>query len=156
MRWIYQDLIGEFQQLVVQTFVEHARQLRRRVFLRQVRPAHIPQKKRVAGQHSPWIRGLCMIGDDQANTFQSVARSLEHTNGQLAYAQLESVTDRNVRKCRSCFPSDIDLRPSASRQLLMSRHKVCMKMGFENVSNGNPVLFRSFEVYLDIALGVDD
>ena len=57
------------------------------------------------------------------------------------------------RRARSC--SQIDLRASAPRQLMMAGNEIRMQMGFDNMRNGNVALAGGSEIEIHITLRID-
>src|SRR5579863_1250966 len=140
---------------MVQAVVEHARKLRWGIVPRQVRAPHVSEKQGVSGQHSPWIGSLLTVDNHQADTFRSVSRRLQHANAKPADAQLKTIRNRHVRKPGAGAGTHIDLRSSASGELLVSGDKVSMQMSFEDVTDRYVLRVRGFEVEINIALGID-
>jgi hypothetical protein len=139
----------------MQAVIEHACQLLGRVRAGEIWATHVTNKQCVTRQHGPRFDRLLIIGDHQADAFQSVARSFEHLDLSVAETQFEAVVEGHVREGCSGLSAEIDFCPSSGREFLVSRDEIGVQVSFKNMADDEPMLLGSLQVKVHVALRID-
>jgi len=100
-------------------------------------------------------RRILVVGHQQADTLGSVPRSFQDVDSGLAETQLEAILNRHMYKRHSGFCAKINSRSGACGEFFVSGNKIGVQMGFKDMPDGESMLFRSFQIQIDIALRID-
>jgi hypothetical protein len=152
---IDQHLIRQLQHFVMQAVIEHACQLLGRVRAGEIWATHVTNKQCVTRQHGPRFDRLLIIGDHQADAFQSMSRSFENLDLSFAEAQFKAVVNGHVLEGGSSLSAKINFRPSAGREFLVSRDEIGVQVRFTNMADGETVFFGSLQVKVYVTLGIN-
>ena len=112
-------MVRQLHQFVMQTVIEHPRQLLWRVSAGEIGTAHVTDKEGVTGQHGPGPL-LLVIGDHEADALEGVSRSFENTDLGVAELQFEAIVDGHVLECGPRLGAEIYFCPSAGGEFLVS------------------------------------
>ncbi len=144
------------KQFFVKALEQEGCQLLRRVICREVGPAHIADEKSVARKDGAGLFGPLNIGHQDADAFHGVAGSLKKLEAAAAELNGVAVFDSGVGEGRASPVSKIDAGAGALSQLAMAGDKVRMQMCFDDVLDGDTDAGCRLDVYIDVALGIDD
>jgi hypothetical protein len=123
---------------------------------REIRPPHISYEQSVSGERDPGTAGAAPIGHDNADAFQGMAGGLEKFEAAVAELDGIAIADGTVDESRAGAFAQIDAGAGALGEFTMAGNEVGVEMGFDDVLDPCPVAGRGFQVYVYVALGIDD
>jgi hypothetical protein len=156
VRGVNLRILGQCKKFLVKAAVEQRSQFMRGVSSREIRPAHITDKKRVSREHRFSPLGLLYVSQNNTDALDCVTRSLEEIEAAVPELNKISIPHRQVHeRCAGTFP-DVDVGAGAFGKFPMPGNEVCVQMRLDDMLDPDPLACRRLDVDLDVTLGIDD
>ena len=150
--------VGQLHELVRDAVVEHVGELvgRHADARQEVRPAHVADEERVAGEHGQRLgAALRQVVDENRNALRRVARCLDDLELHVAKLDHVAVLHLHALKLRLGSAAEMDRRAGFVPQFNVAGDEVGMEVREEDVLDRVPAGPGVGEVLIDVSLGVD-
>ena len=150
MGGIHYYVVVQRLDLLLQAMVHDSRQFfLGHIAAKEVRPAYIAHKQRIAGEHTMGFAGF--IAQQVAGAFQRMAGCVHGFDGDIAQRKYLIVGSYMRLKARFGIRAKDDGCARFARQFQMAAHEIGMKMGFENILDRSALFSRHIDIYVHIA-----
>jgi hypothetical protein len=122
----------------------------------QVRPGHVPDEERVAGQEEPRPAVAAAILDDEGEVLGPVPGRAEGGDARVAELEGRPLLERLVVVLGPGLGAHVQRRAGRDGEPPPAREVVGVVVRLEDVPDPEVVLVRELEVTLDLPLRVDD
>ena len=128
---------------------------RPRALDRQVRPGHVADEQRVAGQHGPGIAAAAAVAEEEGGVLGAVAGRVHRLDRHRAQLAAPAVGERLVRVLGRRPARGRGSLPRSPGQPPVAGHVVGVVVGLEHVLDPHPVQAAQPQVGIDVPLRVD-
>ena len=120
----------------------------------QVWPTRVSYKERIPGKEEPRLGPTGLIGNEQADAVERMARGMDDTDPDVAKSQLITIPQGTEVEMRLCRFMEIDGRTRLGREFAAPRQMVRLDVRFDDVRDPHLRFFAYLEILIDVLLWI--
>ena len=156
VRRVEQGLIAQRPDLPMDRIVENARVLAGLFRVGQIGAAGVAHEQRIPGKRAPALLAGILYVHRVGHALGRMARRLERDEAGRSHLELLFVLQLHVGVAEQLVAAADDLRAGHSRQRARTEFEILLPMRLEDVGDGQIVLPRKTQVFVDVPARIDD